>query len=56
MRPPSRAPLPLGFPCIHALHDLLLVELLNFVLVVDTSGGEEMIPLEHGSRVIFVWL
>lgn len=54
-RPPSCGPLPLGLPCIHALHVLRLAELLNFLLVVDTSSGEEMNLSEPGSRVIFVW-
>ena len=34
---------------------LRLAELLNFLLVVDTSSGEEMNLSEPGSRVIFVW-
>jgi hypothetical protein len=55
-RPPSCGPLPLGLPCIHALHILRLAELLNFALVVDTPSGEEMNLSEPGSRVIFVWL
>lgn len=56
MRPPLCASLPLETPCIRALHNLLLVKLLDFVLVVDTSGGEQTKLSEPGSRIIFVWL